>query len=61
MSKHTTKRACLSGKRAYATRAEAKAAIRAVRARRNRPGGKRVEQSVYHCLSCGAWHLTSKP
>lgn len=59
ISRHP-KATCLSGKRPYGSRGAAREAARAVRARRGRWPGRKVELDAYRCAACGAWHLTSK-
>lgn len=49
--------ACLTGKRWYRTRLDAKTA-RADILRHDRK--QRREQRIYRCGSCNGWHLTSK-
>jgi hypothetical protein len=50
---------CLTGKQVYATRAAARQAMRAARARRLRYRARKTEQGVYRCEACGGWHLMS--
>lgn len=50
---------CPSGKRPYPSRADARAAVRALRARRGN-ARRKVEVGVYCCPACAKWHLTSQ-
>ncbi len=55
--------ACLSAKSGtYPSKADAKVALRKVRALSARLyPGRRMPHRVYVCPFCGDWHLTSKP
>ncbi len=46
-------------KRAYATKGEAKLALRGIRSFRRHQGSKRQEDHAYRCPMCGAYHLAS--
>jgi hypothetical protein len=48
---------CLTGKRRYTTRRDAKIALADI-LRRDRK--QRREQRIYRCPSCNDWHLTSQ-
>ena len=55
------RRPCPSGKRKYATEAEARTELVGTNIARNMGKAKRQECRVYECGACGRWHLTSKP
>ncbi len=52
---------CLeSGKQQYASRSQAKRAMKIINKRRESAGVDHRERGAYECPSCGYWHLTSQ-
>jgi hypothetical protein len=62
--KRTCRRRCITGKRYYADRAGALAALidaKLARFRGEHGWGDRRETRTYECPKCHGWHLTSQP
>lgn len=49
-----------SGKRKYSTEEGARETLMIVRRERKKAGQRRREKSVYRCVVCGDFHLTSE-